>query len=71
MTFYFVEVYIRKDQSYSPTPSYKLEVTYYNSMYVYYIWKRIWFFKYILEVDASDLVGRGAMRMWTYVGLYK
>ena len=35
MTFYFVEVYICKDQSYSPRPSYELKVTYHNSMYVY------------------------------------
>ena len=34
MTFSFVEVYIYKDRLYSPTPSYKLKVTYYNSMYV-------------------------------------
>ena len=34
MTFSFVEVYIYKDRLYSPTPSYKLKVTYYNRMYV-------------------------------------
>ena len=35
MTFYFVEVYICKDQSYSPRPSYELKVTYHNSMYIF------------------------------------
>ena len=37
-----------------------------------YVELKMWYFKYILEVDASDLVGRvGGMRMWTYFELYK
>ena len=36
-----------------------------------YVELKMWHFKYILEEDASDLVGReGGMRMWIYFGLY-
>ena len=56
MTFYVVEVTNAKTNS--PTPSYKLKATYYNSIYVYGI-KYMTFQVYIKEVDASDLVKRG------------
>ena len=53
-----------KDQSYFPITSHKLQVAYCKSMMC--VEFKIWHFKYILEVDTSDLVGRGVgMLMWT------